>query len=105
MKRRARLALGAGAGLVALLFGAQCGPPARPAAHADRLYAGRPSLAGVDTSPLRGRRIVIDPGHGGRFDGTEGPSATREADVNLGVGLYLWGLLHDAGADARLTRA
>jgi len=54
---------------------------------------------------VRGRRILIDPGHGGGFTGAEGAERTREADVNLGVALYLWGLLHDAGAEAQLTRA
>jgi N-acetylmuramoyl-L-alanine amidase len=29
------------------------------------------SLAGLDTSPLRGRRIALDPGHGGRFPGID----------------------------------
>jgi N-acetylmuramoyl-L-alanine amidase len=54
---------------------------------------------------LAGRRILIDPGHGGRFAGTVGSEGTREADVNLGVALYLWGLLEEAGAEAFLTRA
>jgi N-acetylmuramoyl-L-alanine amidase len=81
-------------------------PPSRPPeAGREALYAGRPQLAGLDTGPLRGRRILIDPGHGGRFAGVEGVASTREADVNLGVGLYLWGLLRDAGADVHLTRA
>jgi len=54
---------------------------------------------------LRGRRIVIDPGHGGYFDGVIGVDSLREADVNLGVALYLWGLLKDAGAEVYLTRS
>jgi len=53
---------------------------------------------------LKGRRIVIDPGHGGYFDGVIGVDSLREADVNLGVALYLWGLLKDAGAEVYLTR-
>jgi N-acetylmuramoyl-L-alanine amidase len=81
-----------------------CGPPPKPSAPPD-LYNGRPHLAGLDLGPLRGRRILIDPGHGGRFEGALGAGNTREADVNLGVGLYLWGLLADAGAEVHLTRA
>src|SRR5689334_20920547 len=61
-------------------------------------------LAGLDTSPLRGRRIAIDPGHGGRFPGSLGVHGLTEAEVNLGVALNLWGLLTDAGADVSMTR-
>lgn len=59
-----------------------------------------------DISPdaLKGKRIVIDPGHGGSFGGAVGPNNLREADVNLGVGLYLWGMLTNAGAETFLTR-
>jgi N-acetylmuramoyl-L-alanine amidase len=51
------------------------------------------------------RRILIDPGHGGQFRGTVGPDSLEEASVNLGVSLYLWGLLRESGADVYLTRA
>jgi N-acetylmuramoyl-L-alanine amidase len=60
--------------------------------------------AAFDTSVLAGRTIVIDPGHGGSFDGTVGADSLREADANLGVALYLWGLCTDAGANVTLTR-
>jgi len=84
---------------------AACAP--RPPAQAPepREYAAHPDLRNVDATALHGRRILIDPGHGGRFTGTEGAGGTPEADVNLGVALYLWGLLRDAGADVHLTRA
>ena len=59
----------------------------------------------LDTSCLRGRRIVLDPGHGGTFPGAIGRGGLKEADVNLGVALYLWGLLRDAGAEVLLTRS
>ncbi len=57
-----------------------------------------------DFSPLRGRHIVLDPGHGGFFRGALGPNGLTEAEVNLGVALYLRGLLEWAGAHAHLTR-
>ncbi|MBN1163987.1 MAG: N-acetylmuramoyl-L-alanine amidase [Candidatus Krumholzibacteriota bacterium] len=57
-----------------------------------------------DHSVLSGRRIVIDPGHGGAFDGAVGADSLREADANLGVALYLWGMLREAGAQVSLTR-
>jgi N-acetylmuramoyl-L-alanine amidase len=61
-------------------------------------------LKGIDTSPLRGRRIVLDPGHGGRFPGSLGVNGLTEAEVNLGVALNLWGLLTNAGAVVEMTR-
>jgi len=80
-----------------------CARPPKPRAPA--LYESlRESLAQADTAALRGVKIVIDPGHGGPYDGALGPHGLREADVNLGVALQLWGLLTDAGADATLTR-
>lgn len=66
--------------------------------------AAPPSLAGIDTTPLRGRRVLLDPGHGGRFPGAVGPGGLTEAEVNLGVSLYLAGMLQWAGAEVHLTR-
>jgi len=63
-----------------------------------------PPLTGVDAAPLRGRRVLIDPGHGGRFRGAIGAGGLSEAEVNLGVALYLQGMLQWAGADVHLTR-
>lgn len=68
-------------------------------------YGASPAdLSGVDASSLEGKRIVIDPGHGGVFTGALGTGGLEEDDVNLGVALYLWGLLADAGAEVLLTR-
>lgn len=58
-----------------------------------------------DLSALAGARIVIDPGHGGRFAGAIAPTGLREADVNLEVALALWGFLKEAGARPVLTRS
>ena len=80
------------------------GCAARKAAH-DGLYAGLAEKSeSLDARVLAGRTIVIDPGHGGAFDGALGADSLREADANLGVALYLWGLCTDAGARAHLTR-
>jgi len=71
----------------------------------ENLYEGlRERPEEFDRRSLAGRRIVIDPGHGGAFDGAMGVDSLREADANLGVALYLWGLCADAGAEAHLTR-
>lgn len=58
----------------------------------------------LDTTPLQGKRIVLDPGHGGRFAGARGPYGLRESEVNLAVALTLWGMLRAAGAEVILTR-
>jgi N-acetylmuramoyl-L-alanine amidase len=82
-----------------------CGGPSKTR-RLDRLYRGlSESLPQIDPSVLKGRRIVIDPGHGGHFRGTVGRDSLEESSVNLGVSLYLWGLLREAGADVYLTRA
>lgn len=56
-------------------------------------------------APLAGRLILIDPGHGGAFRGVVGRDGFSEAEANLGVALYLRGLLEEAGAEVVLTRS
>lgn len=53
---------------------------------------------------LRGKRIVIDPGHGGRAFGAVGPLGTREKDVTLRWAQILTAELRRHGADVQLTR-
>ena len=80
------------------------GPPPPPSV--DDVYRGlSEDVPRLDPSILADRRIVIDPGHGGFFPGTVGQDSLAEKGVNLGVSLYLWGLLKEAGADAILTRS
>ncbi|HEX5633258.1 MAG TPA: N-acetylmuramoyl-L-alanine amidase, partial [Gemmatimonadales bacterium] len=52
--------------------------------------------------PLRGRRILIDPGHPPL--GATGPTGLREAEANLAVSLELRRLLLEAGAVVEMTR-
>jgi N-acetylmuramoyl-L-alanine amidase len=100
----ARLARAVVAAAVALAVAA-CGGPPKPQGF-DHLYRGlSESLPRIDPSVLDGRRILIDAGHGGYFRGTSGRDSLTEASVNLGVALYLWGLLNEAGADVYLTRS
>lgn len=63
--------------------------------------------------PLAGLRICVDPGHGGQIWGaTRGytggtrsrVSSQTESDANLRVGLFLWDLLTQAGAEVVMTR-
>lgn len=90
--------------LAGLLLSVACGGP--PKTGLDRLYRGLAEpLPRIDVSTLANRRILIDPGHGGLFRGTVGRDSLEESSVNLGVALYLWGLLREAGADVYLTRS
>ena len=83
--------------IIAMMLSA-CAP--KPGPPLIRLYESRTeTLEGLDFASLNGRRIVIDPGHGGVFRGARGVGGLDEADVNLGVALYLWGLLEEAGAE------
>jgi N-acetylmuramoyl-L-alanine amidase len=83
--------------LLSLLIGCVAAPQYTPSFRVD--------LKALDCAPLKGRRIVIDPGHGGRFPGAVGTQGLRESDINLAVALHLWGLLTQAGAVVRLTRS
>jgi len=58
-----------------------------------------------DTTPTIIDTICIDPGHGGRFSGAEGPDRSLEKDVNLDISLRLARLLHDKlGVRVVMTR-
>jgi len=115
---RRRVAITASVAIAAALAGAGCAPSLRPqpppapgippAPALGRAPAGydslRDSLGSVDATVLRGRRIVIDPGHGGFFPGALGVDSLTEKEVNLGVSLVLRDLLAGAGAHVLLTR-
>ncbi len=95
--------------LLALALCACGGPPSTvpktDTGKMDRLYKELADpLPRFDPTLLEGFRILIDPGHGGTFRGTVGQDSLEESKVNLGVALYLWGLLNEAGADVHLTR-
>lgn len=79
-------------------------PPGAPARPRPGYDGRRDSLDAVDASVLAGRRIAIDPGHGGFFKGSLGVNGTTEAAVNLGVALALRDLLVSRGATVFLTR-
>jgi N-acetylmuramoyl-L-alanine amidase len=76
-------------------------PPTRPRPGYE---SRRDELASVDASGLSGKRIAIDPGHGGMFRGAIGVNGLAEADVNLGVALELDSLLEAKGAIVLMTR-
>jgi N-acetylmuramoyl-L-alanine amidase len=55
-------------------------------------------------SPLIGKTIVLDAGHGGPDMGATGRQGTREKNINLDVTFRLKDLLEEAGARVVLTR-
>lgn len=79
-------------------------PPFTDPVHIPGYLGLQEEFGNLDFSSLRHRRIVLDPGHGGFFRGAMGPEGLTEAEVNLGVALYLRGLLEWAGAEVHLTR-
>jgi N-acetylmuramoyl-L-alanine amidase len=69
--------------------------PFRLAINLDRTY-----IRGL----LTGKKIVIDPGHGGRDHGGKGPVSLLEKDVVLPIAKNLEKLLQKTGAQVTLTR-
>jgi N-acetylmuramoyl-L-alanine amidase len=62
---------------------------------ADRaIYPARPGFISV----------AVDPGHGGKLPGAVGADGTREADINLDIGLRLARMLEGAGVRVAITR-
>ncbi|MBU2701953.1 N-acetylmuramoyl-L-alanine amidase [Sporomusaceae bacterium BoRhaA] len=58
----------------------------------------------VDSGGLKGKVIVVDPGHGGSNPGAVGNNV-RESDINLAVALKLQDQLTQAGAKVIMTRS
>ncbi len=54
--------------------------------------------------PLRGKTIIVDPGHGGRDTGAPGPGEVHEKDVVLAMSLHLRDMLVKEGAKVIMTR-
>ena len=55
--------------------------------------------------PLKGKLIVVDPGHGGIDPGYIGRSGILEKNLNLLIALKLKNILNNAGAKVVMTRA
>ncbi|RNC63195.1 MAG: N-acetylmuramoyl-L-alanine amidase LytC [Candidatus Dichloromethanomonas elyunquensis] len=56
------------------------------------------------SSSLKGKKIMIDPGHGGPDTGAIGPNDTYEKNNNLAIAVYLKDILTEAGAIVSMTR-
>ncbi|MEM7480181.1 MAG: N-acetylmuramoyl-L-alanine amidase [Acidobacteriota bacterium] len=60
----------------------------------------------VDSSvfPLAVRRVVLDPGHGGRSGGTRTPSGLNEKEITLDIARRLRRMLEEASFEVVMTR-
>jgi len=58
----------------------------------------------LSSDSMVGKRVAIDPGHGGPDSGAVGPTGLREKDANLAISRQLKGELLAAGADVCMTR-
>jgi len=65
---------------------------------------GRRLLVEVFSSPLFGKRIALDPGHGGDDPGAVGSTGLKEKDVNLALAEALAARLRGSGARVLLVR-
>jgi N-acetylmuramoyl-L-alanine amidase len=63
-----------------------------------------PRIAAKPNSPLKGRVIILDPGHGASAPGAVGPLGTWESDANFLLSKEVQALLAKGGAHALLTR-
>lgn len=61
-----------------------------------------PKLAASEQRSIR--KVVVDPGHGGKDPGAVGPTGLKEKDVNLEIGLWLQTILEDMGLLVVMTR-
>ena len=84
----------------------------RRTAHTDAAAKARQLRSAARKAPaslaaqlgLKVRRVVIDPGHGGRDTGAIGPHGLREKDVSLSIGRALAERLRALGFTVILTR-
>lgn len=87
--------------VVLFLFSSLTGTPTSPSTNWQG--AGeRPILSGPKN--LRGKTVILDPGHGGGDPGTIGVGPTTEAENVLAIAWELKTMLEKAGAEVILTR-
>ncbi len=66
-------------------------------------YIQGSQLMKVGAAPLKGKVVLIDPGHGG-FDAGASANGAVEKDINLAVAKYLKGFIEAGGGAAYMTR-
>ncbi len=82
-----------------------------PAVYKHAVYKGFPSrlVIGLDrsfiTGLMSGKKIVVDPGHGGKDFGGRGPVSLLEKNVVMPIAVNLENVLKRIGAKVTLTRS
>lgn len=66
---------------------------------------GNGTILPVEGGALSGKRIVIDPGHGGKDPGAISVSGVREKELTLAAAQVLQAVLEEAGARVLMTRS
>ncbi|KMT23141.1 N-acetylmuramoyl-L-alanine amidase family protein [Clostridium cylindrosporum] len=61
------------------------------------------NIDAIRPAPLK-KKIIVDPGHGGKDPGALSASGTRERDIALSVGLKLGSILQSTGYEVLYTR-
>jgi len=102
VRSAAQTAAGGGTHFALSLAGGAWGYKAWYEANGDLVVRVRKPPTIDPANPLRGRRIVIDPGHPPA--GATGPTGLYEGDANLAIALPLAEKLRAAGAEVILTR-
>lgn len=69
-----------------------------------RNYSDRLSIKIIETG-LKGKKIIVDAGHGGHDTGAIGPTGLKEKEITLNTALLLKDELEKAGAIVTLTRS
>jgi N-acetylmuramoyl-L-alanine amidase len=67
-------------------------------------YLSRQGSEESPPTPLKGKKICIDAGHGGSDSGAVGKGGAKEKDVNLAMSLKMKSELEKYGAEVLLTR-
>lgn len=63
-----------------------------------------PAIKNLPTDDLKGKTIILDPGHGGKDKGAIGTQGTYEKDLTLRTARFLQEELQNNGAIVKLTR-
>lgn len=75
-----------------------------PAASPEPAFPEPVPIKFYDEPGLKGKTIVLDPGHGGSDPGAVGPNKTREKDITLAISQEVYRLLEKNGAKVIATR-
>ena len=82
----------------------EAGEPESPASDSGASLPTRPQSESSGEPGVSGKRIAIDPGHGGSDTGAIGPTGVTEKSIALRIAKRLKVLLEEQGAEVIMTR-